>query len=137
MTQVVGKTTQNIRSKYSDTSERQYAFAVGFATGQAEKVHLGVCRAAMFRPSKELFEWYLGEVKQIAENYSLQVSVLACDNSETPFEIWIHNGPIGEWLSFEINSPDWHRARAKACGIPEDKVDVNYHLKSGYGKRCD
>jgi hypothetical protein len=135
---VVGKTTQKLRKRYSEP-EVERAFAAGFAAGQAEKVFIGVCDAAMFRPSPEQFEWYLEEVKLIAANFYLNVTVLDSYCPETPKEIWIYREetPVGEWLKHPVNSPEWHKLRGQACGLPSYYIDSQYHLKIGYGERCD
>lgn len=134
---VVGKITQVLRERYSTSEESYKAFSCGFAAGQAEKVFLGACKAAMFRPSAENFGWYFQEVKIIAEAFGLSVTLLNSHSSETPYEIWIHKDVIGEWLNHEVNSPMWHKSRAEVCGIPAEKVDVDYHLRNGYGQKCE
>ena len=136
---VVGKATQAVRKLYSRTPETESAFAVGFACGQAEKVYLGVCRAAMFRPAAENFEWYTGEVEKVAAAYGLAVVVLESHCPESPWEIWIARDEscVGGWVWLEANSPQWHQERAAVCGIPEREVDVNYHRRAGYGEKCD
>ncbi len=138
-TKVVGKVTQRLRELYAPTEDLAEVFACGFAAGQAEKVYLGACKAAMFRPSSESFEWYQSQVKQIAKLYGLVCTILDSHCVETPYEVWIHRDgvQIGAWLKHEPNSPEWHKLRAEACGIPADEVDVDYHLRSGYGEKCD
>lgn len=139
MSKVVGKVGEAIRLYYGQTQETYRAYAAGFAAGQAEKVYLGVCKAAMFRPSKEHFDWYANEVFRIAENYGLRSITMSTDSPETPYEIWIYEKgfKILAWVHHPINSAEWHQLRAEACGIPADKVDLNYHMRSGYGERCD
>lgn len=91
----------------------------------------------MFRPAKEDFEWYKEEVAKLCKIFDLTMFV--CDSfcEETPKEIWVCKIRffIGEWLSYGLNSPEWHKLRAKAVGIPEEEVDVNYHLRKGYGEK--
>lgn len=130
---ILSKITQPLRERYNTSPEEYKAFCYGFATGQAEKVYLGVCRAAMLRPAVEQ-TWYFAEVKVIAHNFGLELSVLESGCPDTPYELWIHRGPIGEWLAHPVNSPEWHRLRAEACGIPN--CDPNYHLREGYGERA-
>jgi hypothetical protein len=136
---VVGKTTQDLRKAYESESEEYKAFAFGFAAGQAEKVHLGVCKAAMFRPGPEHMEWYLPLVEKAAIAYGLHVVVLDSGCKDTPKEIWIcvDAKDVGGWFEFDVNSVPWHAARAAACGIPPRKWDFEYHLRKGYGERCD
>lgn len=135
--QVVGKQTQDLRKLFGQSDAEYRAFAVGFAAGQAEKVYLGVCKAAMFRPSRPHFDWFLSDVKTVAANYDLTVTVLDSGCPETPQEIWIHRADyeVGGWFAHELNSAKWHELRAAACGIPV--VDIHYHKRGGYGERCD
>jgi hypothetical protein len=139
MKKVVGKVGEELRLHYGKTPEEYRAFAAGFAAGQAEKVYLGACQAAMFRPSNDHFEWYYQEVKRIADAYGLETRVLSSFQMETSHEIWIYREKtvVGMWMMQDINSPEWHQLRAQLCGIPADEVDVNYHLRSGYGEKCD
>jgi hypothetical protein len=130
---ILAKVTQPLRERYNSSLEHYKYFCYGFAAGQAEKVYLGVCNAAMFRPAKEQ-DWYLSEIRVIAENFGLQLTVLDSQTPDTPNEIWIHKEPIGAWLAHPMNSPEWHRLRAEACGIPN--YDPNYHMREGYGERA-
>jgi len=133
MKKILAKVTQPVRERYNKDLEHYKYFCYGFAAGQMEKVYLNVCRAAMLRPAKEQ-DWYLEEVKFIADNYGLKVTILPSHCPDTPDEIWVHKGEIGEWLQHPVNSPEWHRLRAAACGIPD--CDVNYHLREGYGEKA-
>lgn len=136
---VVGKKTQCLRDRYMEPPEVYKAFASGFAAGQAEKVFLNCCPAAMFRPSKEHFEWYKSEVEVIANVFNLRVVILDSHCPDTPHEIWIckDSNEVGKWLEHPLNSKEWHSERAVACGIPLNCVDFNYHLRNGYGEKCD
>lgn len=139
MSETVGKISQRLRRRYNHSIELYRAFACGFVAGQAEKVFLGVCPAAMFRPSRDNFEWHLQEVKAIAIEYGLMVTVLNSESPDTPQEIWIHRHDfaLGSWAEHAPNSIPWHRLRAAACGIPENEVDSHYHCRDGYGETCD
>lgn len=139
MSQVIGKVTQDLRTIYGNTPEKAQIFAFGFAAGQAEKVALGVCNAAMFRPGVDSVEWFREGITQITKQYKLEVSTFHIDTPETPIEFWIYPETyvIGRWLNYPINSPEWHKRRAEACGVPNYLVDTNYHLRNGYGENCD
>lgn len=90
----------------------------------------------MFRPGLENFEWYKKEVEFVASCFDLHITILDSHCPETPHEIWIHREPkIGDWLKYSVNSEEWHKLRAEACGIKD--IDLKYHLRSGYGKKCD
>lgn len=104
------------------------AFAIGFMSGQAEKVYLGVCPAAMFHPSPERFDWMFVAAEQVARQYGLIVISDPIDR-----EIWIyrHFASAMAWSDYEKNSPSWHSLRAKACGMPESEIDLEFHNRSG------
>ena len=105
-----------------------------FIAGQAEKVYLGACPAAMSRPSVEYFEEQLENVMKIATLYDLKTVVY-------PDEIWIcrkeYFVDVRAMRRLTLNSPAWHHARARLCGIPLKEVDEKFHLRSGYGERAD
>jgi hypothetical protein len=114
-------------------------FAAGFVTGQAEKIFLGACRAAMFRPSEEWQHMLIGTVLQIATRYGLHVATISTSIGD---EIWIA-ADIGTMLEIQRlpklpeNSPEWHFKRGCLCGISERKLDLQFHKRDGYGERCD
>ncbi len=124
---------------YGCTKDMHFAFACGFVSGQAEKVFLGACPAAMFRPSPEHFEWLYDEVTKIAVRYGLEIAVLPSAQSKTPDEIWIFREgyAIGRWHDSPVNSPNWHYHRAAACGIPNDRIDYKFHERQGYNQVVD
>jgi len=118
-----------------DDPERVRLFAAGFVSGQAEKVYLGACRAAMFRPSAERLAMLMTVVKEVAERYGLVW--LAVEN-----EVWLCRDRDAERTVKEMagripNSPGWHRLRADLCGVPRAECDEYFHLRHGYGQRCD
>lgn len=136
---VLGKVTQNLREHFNDSEEMRKGFAIGFAAGQAEKVYLNVCKAAMFRPSKHEIVWYLPAIEEIAKNYGLFLQLLNVGTGieETPYEIWIYKDVKSMvWSECEVNSSEWHLGRAIVCGIPMEEIDLGYHLRDGYGEEC-
>jgi hypothetical protein len=126
-------------NEYGTTPELARALACGFVSGQAEKVYLGACPAAMFRPSDDNYQWLLNEVIKIANRYGLVVSIIASGVFATPREIWItrNSKGLGRWMHCSVNSEAWHIWRAVACGIPLDEVDPDFHTRTGYGEICD
>lgn len=98
------------------------SFWLGFVAGQAEKVWLGVCPAAMFRPDATEYEDRCNQVALVAAEYGLSVTTV--DD-----EIWIHREDydVGKWVTVPINSADYHRLRAQACGISD--IDEDYHQR--------
>lgn len=114
-------------------------FAAGFVSGEAEKVYLGACRAAMFRPSSEWKETLLAIVEDVAERYGLVIEMLK--TSRGP-EIWLCKdqdavGTVRLISGLEENSPEWHIMRGHMCGVPHYHLDIEFHKRSGYGENCD
>ena len=114
--------------------ERVRMFTAGFCTGQAEKVHLGACKAAMFRPSAENREMLLEVLIDIAERYVLCIVT-------TKDEIWIARRENAELVrkmkAIQENSPEWHEFRGMLCGVPAEEIDRQFHHRHGYGERAD
>ena len=127
--------------KYADGDEsKSHAFAAGFVSGQAEKVYLGACRAAMFRPSQDRKAMLLEIVADAAARYGLRVVVPVGAKGE----VWICRAtylPAVEMLRDchpeNENSEWWHRHRAFLCGVPDDEVDSKFHLRDRHGLDCD
>lgn len=113
------------------------AFAAGFVSGQAEKVYLGACMAAMFRPSADKQAMILELVQDACDRYSL----LSYDSRRG--ELWIcRDRGVWEWVHAlfweeEENTPNWHRQRAVLCGIPGDQMDLEFHKRQGWNVPCD
>lgn len=135
---VVGKVTQELRAIYGKTEAEYRAFACGYVAGQAEKIYLGVCGAAMFRPGREHLPWYFAEVSKIAKTYGLHTSLVQHKDSDTA-EIWIHRKGLmmSDWMAKGLNTPEYHTIRARLCGIPEADIDTQYHLRDGHNEPCD
>lgn len=115
-------------------------FASGMAVGQAEKIFLGACQAAMFRPSPENQAKMLSVCVYLSGVYGLEVSVF--QREEIANEIWLHNGKCVDLLSRtltteEVNSPIWHTVRGVLCGVPFNQVDLDFHKRRGYREVCD
>lgn len=109
-------------------------FAAGFISGQAEKVYLGACSAAMFRPSAENFEIVSDIVQQVRTQYGLMAYVLID-------EIWIckpeYFDRVKSLKTIPVNSPSWHLMRGLLTGVPMNDIDLEFHLRKGYGEPCD
>ena len=79
----------------------------------------------------------LAVVEDVAERYGLiAISPISSEN-----EIWLcqlrHEEDVSGLLMLKENSPAWHRRRAWLCGVPDQDVDEQFHLRAGHGKRCD
>lgn len=110
------------------------AFAAGFVSGQAEKVHLGACTAAMFRPSEEKRPLIQAILDDVLPRYGLVAQWIGD-------EVWISRSEscqrVRGMLDFVVNSEFWHRIRGKLCGVPHEELDLMFHERRGYKERCD
>lgn len=110
--------------------EKIRLFAAGFVHGQAEKVYLGACYAAMFRPGPEHWELVFDLAATAAGRYGLAV----VDFAELG-EIWItteeERHQVEHLLDLEVNSTIWHCHRAWLCGIPPHRWDRRFHEREG------
>lgn len=113
-------------------------FAIGFFHGQAEKVYLGACKAAMFRPNLNRNPWVRKAITEVATRYKLVVIPLAYENIT---ELWVtkldHAAEVEAIAGFPVNSAEWHQTRGLLCGVPENKLDSSFHLRKGYDKYPD
>ena len=121
--------------KYAgDNPEKVRLLAAGFVTGQAEKVYLGACMAAMFRPSEAYRDmvWHL--VVDIARRYELCFDAIGD-------ETWIWHPKAHGLISAMVHacelSEEWHSIRGLLCGVPAREIDPTFHLRKGYGESCD
>ena len=123
--------------KYAATSTEFRAFAAGFVSGQAEKIYLGACRAAMFRPSQDRTATIIEIANDVAARYGLVV----VHPIGAKQEVWIcrpaNEEDVRRMTVFIEDSPAWHERRAWLCGIPEKDVDLEFHKRAGHGERCD
>lgn len=110
--------------------------SVGHMRGQAEKVFLGACQAFMIRPAPDWLDWARLAMEYVCGHYGLEMVYGARVG-----ELWGAATPeIGEdisrLLTYAIpNTRLWHGMRAKWCGVKE--VDIAYHTRAEYGKRCE
>ena len=107
-------------------TESKQPFAMGFAAGQAEKVYLGACKAAMFRPDAEERELLWHALAVVCEAYGLERRESPVDG-----ELWIFRSAnawlLDRMLEIEPDSSGWHIWRAFMCGIPREEVDPRFH----------
>lgn len=113
-------------------------FTAGFVSGQAEKVYLGACLAAMFRPSGNRLPMVQEVVADVARRYGLIVQELETADG---VEVWLCRDEDAQTsiclLGMTPQGPDWHGARGRLCGVPEDEIDSAFHERDGAGQRCD
>ena len=118
--------------------DKEYLFAAGFVSGEAEKVYLGACPAAMFRPSSDNLWWLREVVIDVMRRYGLW-------HWQIGDELWIFRPDYFDQLkeledlheAKEVNTPRWHGLRAELCGVPEAEIDLAFHEREGYGEPCD
>jgi len=129
-------------NKFTDMTDKEVRiFAAGHLTGQAEKVYLGACRAAMVRPSEDYRQWCLTVAIHLSSIYGLEISVF--EREEIKDEIWIHRPDARSQVQLlgcpdiEVNSRFWHMIRGDLCGVPPGHIDHQFHERKGYGEVCD
>ena len=111
------------------------AFLEGWVFGQAEKVYLGACRAAMFRPSPERFDLAWELAGDAARRYGLiRTSLIG--------EVWLLRNQSAQELLARLrilvpNSLTWHTVRGQLCGVPPEEIDFRFHERPGAGEPCD
>ena len=115
--------------------EKERLFAAGFVHGQAEKVYIGACRAAMFRPSTPEKQAMVHGIAHVAAvMYGLVVLTIQK-------EIWIckpeDEGNVEELQEMTVDSIYWHRYRGHLCGVPLEEIDEHFHLRRGAREAAD
>ena len=101
-------------------------FSFGFAAGEAEKIYLGACMGAMFKPREDFRTVLSIFLSRLCIIYSL-------DSRRDRDELWLFAQTVEASGLFEkmknciFNSSDYHSVRAKLCGIPESRVDLEFH----------
>lgn len=114
------------------------AFVTGFAAGQMEKLTLGACASAMFRPSSAYRDWHRGIIGRLAALSGLCVTEIVVDDD---VEIWAYRPEYEYTLTqlkeTEPNSPQWHTLRGALCGVPIRDIDEKFHERVGYGKHYE
>ncbi|KKN78085.1 hypothetical protein LCGC14_0353120 [marine sediment metagenome] len=104
-------------------------FSWGHLCASAEKIWLGACPAAMFRPTDQEGE-FAARINYVAQVYSLDL--MKVDN-----EYWLfrrqYYQTVKEMEMAEKNSPIYHGLRGLLCGVPVDELDLAFHER--YGKQ--
>ncbi|MBI2053578.1 MAG: hypothetical protein HYT41_02450 [Candidatus Sungbacteria bacterium] len=115
--------------------EKVRVFDAGITYGQAEKVYLGACTAAMFRPTDQYWDTKLKSCKEVCGLLKLCTVIV---HTSVGREIWVcrpeNEALVRNLLHISENSPQWHIFRGNLCGIPQSEIDVQFHLRKGYGK---
>ena len=112
-----------------DVGSRDHIFAVGFYTGQMEKVFSGACLFCMLRPYPQDQAMLGPVIYRLAGKFGLITNFL-----ESEGEYWVgqadHQGSFERMKNMEVISKAWHYLRASMCGIP--CADPKYHLREGH-----
>lgn len=113
-----------------DTQDPLELFSWGHLVGQSEKVYLGACIAAMFRPGKSLQARFMHRMVVTCEIYGLGWMPLGTSRGT---EFWIfrprHEADVVNLALLEENSPDAHAWRGHLCGVPTAEIDREFHVR--------
>lgn len=117
--------TEALQHACGEDSRLVSAFYAGFITGQAEKVHLGACMAAMFHPSPDHLRLVMEITADTATRYALSWRTIED-------EVWIYQ-PMVESLMYDVYRSLYlterqHVLRGLLCGIPVDRIDPQWHV---------
>lgn len=138
-----GELHRQCRELFRDLKSYDDIFAAGVICGQAEKVYLGACSAAMFRPSVGRYQFCYEAVLRATNIYGLILATLPCHYAGEPcVEVWIcrneqASSAVHSLNGMKMNSEAWHATRAELTGIPAAEWDFEYHLRENHGMRCD
>lgn len=114
-----------------DLKTDKQIFAVGYYTGQMEKVFIGACRYCMFRPDPEDREELSEVINLLAGCFDLKVFCFYDEN-----EYWVckssHASLFQDMMGAKFNSGEFHRLRAIMCGIDRRDIDPKYHEREGH-----
>lgn len=104
-------------------------YAIGFYAGQMEKVVSGACDYCMFRPELKDLEIIEEIIEELTKKFDLDFCLH--DN-----EFWIfkygNESSLLKMKEMTVNSDEYHVLRAKMCGITEEDIDPQYHLRDGH-----
>lgn len=119
-----------------NTENNDLLIMAGFMLGQMEKVYLGACGAAMFRPFNQDLDFARHVVLEAAKVYDLEHQVIPSGATEGATEIWVYRHKwatvIEHLKTLKINSPEAHTLRALLCGINPSEIDTDFHLRKGW-----
>lgn len=112
--------------------EKVRLFAAGFIHGEAEKIYLGACKAAMFRPKSQPYREITSALTaDAAKRYGLLREELSYLDEK---EFWLLRPSVlryfTELKAMEPNSPAWHVRRAALTGVPPMDIDVTFHTRT-------
>jgi hypothetical protein len=107
--------------------EDEKLFAIGYYYGQCEKIFLGACKAAMFRPDERNWDTCLKAIYQICEKLELDITLVPMERGGQTEEIWVSQpGTVLDFRQVQEGCESWHIRRGVLCGISEDKIDPKW-----------
>ncbi len=145
-TKTCGELYLDVLKRFTDMDPAKIElFVPGWVAGQVEMVYSGACAAAMFRPSKEYWGLVVGAICDACVIYGLawdrlglagkgELWVLNYDHAPDTQSKWQH---VRTMLGSQENTPTWHALRGSLCGIRREDIDILYHERPEFGKRCD
>lgn len=106
-------------------------FYAGMVTGQAEKIRIGACKAAVFRPcglTRDMIDPLRKIIRYAADLYGLVVVELT---SLRGIELWLCQDDAAQDVrrlpTLQDDSPAWHDLRGRLCGVPASEIDSQFH----------
>lgn len=115
-----------------------HIYAIGFYTGQMEKLVIGACRFCMFRPKPGSRSTLRPIIEALATEFGMMVTDVryARQDKEEAIEFWVGREVdqylIRRLVVLQPQSPEWHQLRAEMCGVRADYVDERYHEREGH-----
>ena len=140
-----GPLYRGVREQFTGNDPVQNrAFAQGFMAGEAEKVYLGACMAAMFRPTSTIGwqlveQWAIGICRIYGLVYATIKYVDPSRNDEVVFEVWVCQDleilKIVRSLTtnHDVNGKSWHMARGVLTGVSANDIDPRFHERQSTG----
>lgn len=111
-------------------------FYVGLIVGHAEKISIGACMAAVFRPEPEWLPAVETKVVLTARVYGLAYDVITTNRGT---ELWLFERRVASLVNrlnhIEEDSPIWHFFRGWLLGVPRNEIDLEFHTRKE-GREC-
>lgn len=107
-------------------------FSWGHLCASAEKVYLGACVAAMFRPGIMSQDSFVKRLQQVAGIYGLSFLIRGSHHNTEYWLFRLDNHRLIDLIDqVAENSPAHHFIRGILCGVPASEIDLEFHLRQG------